>query len=70
MKQLTMTFLSDNGKKASIKPKVARQDLTGTEVKEVMEKITEINIFSKEDEPLYVKAHSAKYTETTVTDLF
>ena len=70
MKKLTMTFIDEKGKKAHLKPNVAREDLSGEEVKSVMDGIAELNIFERQGNKLYVEPASTKYTETITTELF
>lgn len=70
MKKLTMTFLNEEGNKTQLKPTVTKDNLTAEEVKEVMDGITELDVFEKQGNKMYVESKSAKYTETIVTELF
>lgn len=70
MKKLTMTFLNEAGKKTYLKPTVASENLGAEKVKEVMDGITDLDLFEKTGEKMYVETKSAKYTETTITELF
>ena len=70
MKKLIMTFLNETGKKTQLRPTVTKDDLTGEEVKSVMDGITELDVFTKEGDKMYVESKSAKYTETITTELF
>lgn len=70
MKKLTMTFLNEVGKQTQLRPKVTKDNLTGEEVKDVMDNITLLEVFEKSGEKMYVESKSAKYTETITTELF
>lgn len=70
MKKLTMTFLNESGKRAQLRPTVADQDLEAGAVKDVMDGITQLDLFEKTGEKMYVETKSAKYVETITTDLF
>lgn len=70
MKKLTMTFLNENGTKTHLRPTVASQELVAGTVKSVMDGITELDVFEKSGEKMYVESKSAKYTETITTELF
>lgn len=70
MKKLTMTFLNEAGKKTQLRPTVADQNLEAGSVKEVMDGITQLDLFEKTGEKMYVETKSAKYTETIITELF
>lgn len=70
MKKLTMTFLNEAGKKTQLRPTVADQNLEAESVKEVMDGITQLDLFEKTGEKMYVETKSAKYTETIITELF
>ncbi|MEG0254899.1 MAG: DUF2922 domain-containing protein [Vagococcus sp.] len=70
MKKLTMTFLNESGKRSQLRPTVADQDLEAGAVKDVMDGITQLDLFEKTGEKMYVETKSAKYVETITTDLF
>ncbi|MGO3732004.1 MAG: DUF2922 domain-containing protein [Vagococcus sp.] len=70
MKKLIMTFLNEEGNKTYLRPTVTHNELTAKQVKDVMDGIIELDVFEKEGDALYVETKSAKYTETTVTELF
>ncbi|MGY3765887.1 DUF2922 domain-containing protein [Vagococcus vulneris] len=70
MKKLTMTFKTSSGKQASIKPTIAKEDLTAETVKKAMDDISALNIFAKDNVALYQEPKSAHYTETIITDIF
>ncbi|MGX6971063.1 DUF2922 domain-containing protein [Vagococcus bubulae] len=70
MKKLNLTFLNEDNKKATLVPKVARQDLTKDEVKEAMDIIATLALFESNGKKLYVTPRSAHYSETIITELF
>ncbi len=70
MKKLTMTFLNEAGNKTTLKPTVAGEALEADKVRDVMDGITGLDLFEKTGEKMYVETKSAKYTETTITELF
>lgn len=70
MKKLIMTFKNEAGNNTQLKPRVAKENLGAEEVREVMDNITELDIFEKSGNKMYVETKSAKYTETITTELF
>ncbi len=66
-KDLKLVFLDENGKKKTLTPKAAREDLTTEEVKEVMENIVSLPIFRTDEVLKYAEVESAYYTETIIT---
>jgi len=70
MKKLNLIFLNEENKKATLVPKVAKQDLNSEEVREAMEAISALALFEKNGNQLYTKPKSAHYSETIITELF
>lgn len=70
MKTLNMIFLNEEEKKVTLKPKVARDNLSAEEVKQVMDDICSLGLFEKNGIHVYHETFAAKYTETIVTPLF
>ena len=70
MKKLHLTFLNSEGKKHSLVPAVAAEDLDVETVRGAMEKMTALQLFSKDDIALIQEVDSAKYVETTETQIF
>ena len=67
-KTLLMTFLNEEGAKASVTLSAIRDDLTQAEVSAAMDVIIAKNIFQSSGGNLIAK-HSAQITERTVTAL-
>ena len=68
--KLLMTFMTQFGRKVSLFVTDPREDVTETEIKEVMDLIIEKNIFAPNGEDI-VSAKDAKivHTETTEFDI-
>jgi len=67
-KTLLMTFINEEGAKASVTLSAIRDDLTQAEVSAAMDVIIAKNIFQSSGGNLVAK-HSAQITERTVTAL-
>lgn len=67
-RSLVMTFLNQEGSRASVTLPNVREDLTEQEVSVVMDSVISRNIFSSSGGDLVTK-HSAQITERTVTGL-
>ena len=65
--KLLMTFMTEYGRKVSLFITDPREDITETEIKEVMDLIIEKNIFAPSGEDI-VSAKDAKIVQTEVTD--
>ncbi|KAF1302984.1 MULTISPECIES: DUF2922 domain-containing protein [Enterococcus] len=70
MKKLYLTFANAEGKKHNLIPKLADENLTGEQVRQAMEDITELSLFEKDGVALFAAVESAKYVEVTETPLF
>ena len=62
-----MTFMTEYGRKVSLFITDPREDITETEIKEVMDLIIEKNIFAPSGEDI-VSAKDAKIVQTEVTE--
>ncbi len=67
-KSLVMTFLNEEGKRASITLPGIKESITEQEVSTVMDTIIVGNVFSTSGGDLKSK-HSAQITERNITDL-
>lgn len=65
--KLLMTFMTEYGRKVSLFITDPREDITETEIKEVMDLIIEKNIFAPSGEDI-VSAKDAKIVQTEVTE--
>ena len=70
MIKLQMTFTNALGKKHRFTPKIAREDLTGPEVRQAMDALVALNIFEKNGVKHCTGVVGAKYIETIETVLF
>lgn len=70
MKKLQMTFYNALGKKHRFTPKIARQDLTADEVRQVMTNLVTMDVFEKNGVKHCTGVSAAKYVETIETPLF
>lgn len=69
MKKLQMTFYNELNKKHRYTPKLAREDLTGEEVRTAMEGLVNLNIFEKNGIKHCTAIAGAKYVEVIETVL-
>ena len=65
--KLLMSFMTDSGRKVSLFVTDPREDVTETEIKEVMDLIIEKNIFAPNGEDI-VSAKEAKIVQTETTE--
>lgn len=70
MKKLHFTFTNALNKTHRYTPKLAREDLTAEEVRQVMDEIVALGIFEKNGVKQCTGVVSAKYVETIETPLF
>ncbi|MDT2757686.1 DUF2922 domain-containing protein [Enterococcus asini] len=70
MKKLRMTFLDGEGKRRNLEPRIAAENLSATVVRDSMSLLRDLEIFEKDDVPLYDVVKEAKYIETIETPLF
>ena len=65
--KLLMSFMTDSDRKVSLYVTDPREDVTESEIKEVMDLIVEKNIFAPNGEAI-VKAKEAKIVQTETTE--
>lgn len=70
MKKLKLTFLNSEGKKHTLTPTVAREDLDEETVRAAMEAIASLDLFAKDGVALFQEVYGAKYVETIETEIF
>lgn len=70
MKKLQMTFVNADMKTTRYTPKVAREDLSAEEVRQVMEAIVALDFFTKNGVKQCTGIGRARYVETIETILF
>lgn len=70
MKKLYLYFLNEDGKRTSLQPKLAKDDLEAAQVRKFMEDVVETGLFEVDEVKKFAEVNSAKYVETTTTKLF
>ena len=70
MKKLRMTFLDGEGKRRNLEPRIAAENLSAEVVRDSMNLLRDLEMFEKDDVPLYDVVKEAKYIETIETPLF
>lgn len=70
MKKLRMTFLDGEGKRRNLEPRIAAENLSAEVVRDSMNLLRDLEMFEKDDVPLYDAVKEAKYIETIETPLF